>query len=64
MRIICSDGTNFLETKEKCVGSVKTTKGRDINNPPKSGEYPVLVEQFGSYRMFTYNKKIVSIQES
>lgn len=60
-RVICTDGANFHSNRDKLVGSVSKRKDRKINTPAKFGEYPVFVEQHGTFRMFTYNKKIASI---
>jgi len=56
-----ADGKEWDVTKERLVGSVKAVRSRDINREAKVGEFPVFVEQYGSYRMYTYNKKLVSI---
>lgn len=57
-----TDGQCFESTKVKLVGSVKKVKDRDVNQPAVIGEYPVFVEQSGSYRLFTYSRKIQSIE--
>lgn len=51
------DGDKF-----ELVGSVPKVRSRDVTRPPKVGEYPVFVEQFGDYRMFTYSRKILEIE--
>ena len=62
MTTITSDGKSFDEDKYDLVGSAPNVKSREVSRPPKVGEYPVFVEQFGVYRMFTYSRKIVEIQ--
>jgi hypothetical protein len=59
--IVTSDGVNWNPTTEKLVGSVSKKNSREVHKPAMLGEYPVFVEQSGSYRMFTYNKKLVSV---
>lgn len=61
MAVTTKDGKEFKPEDAKLVGSVATIRGRDINTPAQVGQFPVFVEQSGSYRMFTYNKKLVSI---
>ncbi|HEY8096945.1 MAG TPA: hypothetical protein VIE65_12760 [Methylobacter sp.] len=56
-----TDGHKFKSDEAKLVGSVPKVRSRDVSQPARVGEFPVFVEQSGSYRMFTYNKKIVSI---
>ena len=57
------DGKAFDPEKYNLIGSVKKVKSREINRPAKVGEYPVFVEQFGVFRMFTYSRKIKEILE-
>ena len=59
--VTCKDGKTFVPTEAKLVGSVEKVRSRDVHQPPRVGEFPVLVEQSGSYRMFTYNRKIASL---
>lgn len=61
--VTTSDGKTFTQTDCKLVGSVPGVKSRAVSRPAVIGEYPVFVEQSGSYRMFTYSKRIKSIQE-
>lgn len=63
MLVTCKDGKTFLSTEAKLVGSVSKVRDRTVNKPAQVGEFPVFVEQSGSYRMFTYSKRIVSIEE-
>ncbi len=56
-----SDGKEFKPSEAKLVGSVSKVSGRDVHKPAVVGEFPVFVEQSGNYRLFTYNKKIASI---
>lgn len=60
--VTCSDGKTFSPTEARLVGSVNKVRSRDIHRPPVVGEFPVLVEQSGSYRLFTYNRKIEVIE--
>lgn len=55
-----ADGKIFDPSEARLVGSVKTARARDINDAA-IGQFPVFVEQHGSYRMFTYNKKLIEI---
>ena len=57
----CKDGKEFKADEFKLVGSVKTVRNRDVTKPGVVGEYPVLVEQSGSFKMFTYSRRIESI---
>lgn len=59
------DGKEFSTAgeKERLIGSVPKVRSRDVSKPAKVGEFPVCVERFGSYRLFTYNRKITSITE-
>ena len=59
------DGKEFSSDgeKERLIGSAPTVRSRDVSKPAKVGEFPVCVERFGSYKMFTYNQKIISIDE-
>ena len=59
--MVTADGVNWDAKADKLVGSVKTKKSREVHTPAISGEYPVLVEQSGSYRVFTYSSKIASL---
>lgn len=59
--LTCADGKQFAPTEEKLVGSVDKVRSRDVHQPARVGEFPVLVEQTGSYRLFTYNRKIKAI---
>ena len=65
MIIYTKNGKSLDEKKDKVwlVGSVKTVRSRDINRPALIGQYPVFIEQYGSYRIFTYLSKIKSIGE-
>ena len=64
MIVKTKDGKEFSsDGKERLIGSAPTVRSRDISKPAKVGEFPVCVERFGSYKMFTYNRKIVSITE-
>jgi len=38
------------------VGSVSTVDGKDVNDPPKAGEYPVFLRKSG--KMFTGRTKL------
>lgn len=59
--VTCADGKTFSPADAKLVGSVDKVRSRDVHQPARVGEFPVLVEQSGSYRMFTYNRKIKEI---
>lgn len=59
--IVTKDGKQWDPAKERLVGSVKTVRSRDIHRPAVIGEYPVFVEQFGGYRMFTWNFKLETV---
>ena len=61
MAIKTEDGKVWDPKEAKLVGSAKKVRGRDGNNPAKVGEFPIFVEQSGSYRMFTYNRKLVEL---
>ena len=65
MIVKTKDGKEFSSDgeKERLIGSAPTVRSRDMSKPAKVGEFPVCVERFGSYKMFTYNRKIVSITE-
>lgn len=60
--LTCADGKQFAPTEAKLVGSVDKVRSRDVHQPARIGEFPVLVEQSGSYRLFTYNRKITSLE--
>lgn len=66
MTITTSDGKTFESSagsEVKFIGGVKKIRGSKIDKEYYTiGDYPVFVEQHGAYRMFTYNKKIVSIK--
>ena len=66
MIVKTKDGKEFSSDgeKERLIGSAPTVRSRDVSKPAKVGEFPVCVERFGSYRMFTYNKKITAVSES
>lgn len=55
------DDKTFDPAEARLVGSVAKVRDRDIHSPAKVGEFPVFVEQHGSYRMFTYNRKLVEL---
>ncbi len=59
--ITTADKTEWIPTNAKLVGSVPKVRSRDVSRPAKIGEYPVFIEQSGSYRMFTYNYKLTSL---
>lgn len=61
MIIKTKDGKEFASSMERCVGSVKKQRDRDVNKPAAIGQFPVFVEQYGNYRMFTYSSKITEI---
>jgi hypothetical protein len=61
MSVKTADGKNWDEENVRLVGSVKKVRDRDINKPALVGQFPVFVEQEGSFRMFTYNKKITEV---
>ena len=63
IKVTCADGVTFDPAEARCVGSVKRVRDRDIHKPPVIGEFPVLVEQHGNYRMFTYSKKIAELKD-
>lgn len=56
--VVCVDGTVFPREEARIVGSVRRVRDREVNKPARVGEYPVMVEQTGSLRMFTFNRKI------
>lgn len=56
--VITTDGKQFPSAGFKLVGSVSAVRSRDVNKPARVGEFPVFVEQSGSYRLFTYTKRI------
>ncbi len=65
MRVTCADGTVFGPEKHNLVGSVKRVRDRDhskVRKPGVVGEFPVLVEQSGDYKMFTYSSKISDLE--
>lgn len=59
--VTTADGKTFESGSARLVGSVSKMRNRDIHKPARIGEFPVFVEQSGSYRMFTYTKKITAI---
>lgn len=61
MTVKTADGKEFNPSESKLVGSVSKVRDRDVHRPPVLGEFPVFVEQHGSYRLFTYNKKLIEI---
>jgi len=61
MAIKTSDGKEWNPAENKLVGSVKKVRGREVTKPAAIGEFPVFVEQSGSYRLFTYNKKLTEV---
>ena len=61
--VTTSDGKTFAQTDCKLIGSVPRIHSRAVSRPAVIGEFPVFVEQSGSYRMFTYSKRIKSIEE-
>lgn len=63
MIITTTDNKIFNADESKCIGSVTKVRSRNVNKPARIGEYPVFVEQHGSYRIFTYNRKIKSINQ-
>lgn len=58
------DGKTWEEEKYSLVGSVPQVRSRTVSRPAKVGEYPVFVEQFGSFRTFTYSRKIKEIEDA
>lgn len=60
--VTCGDGAVFQAAEARCVGSVAKVRSHDIHTPAKVGEFPVLVEQSGAYRMFSYSRKITAIE--
>lgn len=62
MNIKCADGKEFLATEAKLVGSVDKVRSREVHQPARISEFPVLVEQSGAYKMFTYSSKLVEIE--
>ena len=42
------------------VGSVPSVRSKEVNKPPKVGEYPVLVDQ-QTTKLFTYSSKIIAL---
>ena len=65
MKIICKDGTVFDEAdgEVRIRGSVKKVRDREVNKPAVIGQFPVYVEQFGSYKLTTFSSKIKEIIE-
>lgn len=61
MHTVTVDNKTFDGEKYALVGSVAKVRSRDVSRPPKVGEYPVFVEQFGGFQMFTYSRKIKEI---
>jgi len=61
IKIRCADGREFLPTEAKLVASVPKVRSKEIHQPAILGEFPVLVEQSGAYRMFTYSSKLVEV---
>jgi hypothetical protein len=64
MQVKCNDGTLFSDTKgekETLLGSVVKMNSRDIHKPPIVGEFPVCLEQFSNYKLFTYRKRIIEV---
>ncbi len=59
--VTCTDGKTFTADQARLVASVDKVKSRDAHRPPVVGEYPVLVEQSGDFRMFTYSRRIAGI---
>lgn len=62
MKTITLDHKEFDGGKYHLVGSVAKVRSREISRPAKVGEYPVFVEQFGGFQMFTYSRKIKEIE--
>jgi len=60
--VVCVDGTVFPREEARIVGSVRRVRDREVNKPARVGEYPVMVEQAGSFRMFTFNRKIAAFR--
>lgn len=58
------DGKVFDRLVAKLVGSVSAVRSREVHRPAVVGEFPVMVEQSGDYRMFTYSKKIREIRDT
>lgn len=56
----CADGKAFEPTEARLIGSVSKVRSREVHTPAVIGEFPVLVEQSGDYRMFTYSSKLVN----
>lgn len=62
MLTLTVDNKTFDGEKYALVGSVAKVRSREVSRPAKVGEYPVFVEQFGGFRMFTYSRKIKEIE--
>lgn len=62
MIVTTVDGKTFQPAEAKLIGSVKKVRDKDVNKPAVIGQFPVFVEQSGSYRIFTYNRKIKTIE--
>lgn len=63
MIVTCKDNKQFISSDCKLVGSVNKVRSRDVHRPAVIGEFPVFVEQSGSYKIFTYSKKIGTIED-
>ncbi|WP_186078706.1 hypothetical protein [Burkholderia gladioli] len=63
MTIKTADGEEWPPSEFKLMGSVAKVGDRAdaIHQPARTGEFPVFVEQSGDYRIFTYGRKLVSI---
>lgn len=61
--VTTADHKVFTSDTDKLIGSVSKVRGRDVHKPAVVGEFPVFVEQSGNFRIFTYNRKIVSFSE-
>jgi len=56
-------GKRFKNREAVLVGSVAEVRSRNFHRPAVIGEFPVFVEQSGAHRMFTWNRKLSSIEE-
>ena len=60
--VVCVDNTEWKSSEYRLVGSVKTVRSREINKPACVGQFPVFIDK-NTTRMFTYSKKIKSIND-
>jgi hypothetical protein len=62
MTVKTVDSKEWNPAENKLVGSVdKPRYSRDVHRPARVGEFPVFVELSGSYRLFTYSKKLAEV---